>query len=168
MYADLRLPAFDAEVLDIYLQMPPEWRIEATMTQAALRLLSPEAARLPNANTGFRADLNSWAEIAALLGRATLRRIGLARRPQPPSAAHSAGSWQNLGGLFRNDPAHRRRFQEIRGRLDALTFGLLSSDGLAACIDEHLEGRASHTKLLRQLLTHDSWVRQFGVTQAAS
>ena len=65
--------------------------------------------------------------------------------------------------LFREDPAHRARFLAIRGRLDALCFGVLSPDGLAACIDEHLEGRAKHTKLLRQLLTHDSWVRISGM-----
>ncbi len=162
--ADLRIPAFDADVLNVYLAMPPQWRVEATMTQQAMRLLSPEIARLPNANTGFRADLNSWAEIGALLGRAALRRLGLLRRPQTPSDSHSAGSWQNLTALFREDPAHRAHFIAIRGRLDALSFGLLNADALAACIDEHLEGRAKHTKLMRQLLTHDSWVRVFGIT----
>lgn len=162
-FTDLRIPAFDSDVLAVYLAMPPQWRIEATMTQQAMRLLSPEMARLPNANTGFRADLNSWFEIGALLGRAALRRIGLVRRPATPTGSHSAGSWQNLGTLFREDPAHRARFAAIRGRLDALCFGVLDADGLAACIDEHLEGRAKHTKLLRQLLTHDSWVQTAGM-----
>lgn len=162
-FTDLRIPAFDLDVLNVYLAMPPQWRVEATMTQRAMWLLSPEIARLPNANTGFRADLNSWAEIAALLGRAALRRVGLLRRPQTPSDSHSAGSWQNLTALFREDPAHRAQFTAIRGRLDALSFGLFDADALAACIDEHLEGRAKHTKLLRQLLTHDSWVRVSGV-----
>lgn len=162
-FTDLRIPAFDADVLAVYLAMPPRWRIEATMTQQAMRRLSPAMARLPNANTGFPADLNSWLEIAALLGRAALRRVGLARRPATPTGSHSAGSWQNLGVLFRQDPAHRARFAEIRGRLDALSFGVLDADGLAACIDEHLDGRAKHTKLLRQLLTHDSWVLAAGI-----
>ncbi|WP_374630794.1 asparagine synthase-related protein [Ferrovibrio sp.] len=162
-HTDLRIPAFDIDVLNVYLSMPPQWRVEATMTQQAMRLLSPEIARLPNANTGFRADLNSWAEIGALLGRAALRRLGLASRPQTPSDSHSAGSWQNLTALFREDPAHRAHFTAIRGRLDALSFGLFDTDALAACIDEHLDGHAKHTKLLRQLLTHDSWVRVFGI-----
>lgn len=163
-FVDLRIPAFDHDVLDVYLAMPPAWRVEATMAQQAMKLLSAEAASLPNANTGFRADLDARIEIAALLGRAALRRLGLARRPQTPTRSHSAGSWQNMTELFREDPAHRARFLAIRGRLDALCFGVLSPDGLAACIDEHLEGRAKHTKLLRQLLTHDSWVRVFEVS----
>ena len=163
-FTDLRIPAFDLDVLNVYLAMPPQWRVEATMTQQAMRLLSPDIARLPNANTGFRADLNSWAEITALLGRAGLRRAGLLRRPQTPSDSHSAGSWQNLTALFREDPAHRAHFMAIRGRLDALSFGILDVDAMSTCIDEHLEGRAKHTKLMRQLLAHDSWVRVAGIT----
>lgn len=163
-YTDLRIPAFDNAVLDVYLAMPPEWRIAATMTQRAMQILSPVAARLPNANTGFRADLDARLEIGALFSRGLLRRLGVLRRPTTPSSSHSAGSWQNLTALFREDEAHRKHFMAIRGRLDALTFGLLDADGMAACIDEHLDGSARHTKLLRQLLTHDSWVRVFGIT----
>ncbi|MGD9537700.1 MAG: asparagine synthase-related protein [Alphaproteobacteria bacterium] len=159
--ADLRLPAFDNEVFEIYLGMKPAWRVAARVMQRAAQLIRPDIARLPNANTGFRADLPGWLEVAGLLGRGLLRRLGLAARPALPGASHSAGSWQNFGALYRSDPAHRARLSEVRGRLDALCFGLLDADALAACIDEHLAGTRSHTKLLRQLLTHDAWVRLF-------
>ena len=160
----LRIPAFDREVFGLYLQMPPSWRCHGRVVQQALRLLSPEAVALPNANTHFRAGLHPWFEVAGLLGRAALRRLGLAWRPAVPTPMHSAGSWQDLGALYREDPGHRRHFTAIRGRLQALTFGILNADGLATCIDEHLAGRAQHTKLLRQLLTHDAWVRCFGIS----
>jgi asparagine synthetase B (glutamine-hydrolysing) len=158
---DLRLPAFDNEVFGVYLGMKPLWRVAARVMQRAAQLINPEIARLPNANTGFRADLPGWLEVAGLLGRGLLRRLGLAARPAPPGDAHSAGSWQNFGALYRADPAHRARLVEIRGRLDALSFGLFDTDALGACIDEHLAGTRSHTKLLRQLITHDAWVRLF-------
>ena len=76
---------------------------------------------------------------------------------------HATGSWQDIGELYRHDARHRQRFLEIRDRLDALAFGVLSEDGLSACIEEHLNGNETHTKLLRQLLTHDAWVREFGI-----
>ncbi len=158
---DLRLPAFDNEVFEIYLGMKPAWRVGARVMQRAAQLINPEIARLPNANTGFRADLPGWLEVAGLLGRGLMRRLGLAMRPALPSEAHSAGSWQNFSALYRNDPAHRARLLEVRGRLDSLSFGVLRIDALAACIDEHLTGAANHPKLLRQLITHDAWVRLF-------
>ncbi len=161
--ANLRLPAFDAEVMDVYLRMPPAWRCAGRPVQLALRAASPALAQLNNANTHFGADLHPWLEIAALLLRGGLRRLGLAARPDVPSAMHSAGSWQDIPGLFRDDPGHRARFLATRDNLDALGFGLFDNDQLRARIDEHLDGRARHTKLLRQLLTHEAWVRLFGI-----
>lgn len=157
------IPAFDNEVFGIYLRMPPAWRCSGRMVLRALEILSPGAAKLPNANTGFRADLHPWFEVGGLMLRGALRRLGLARRPTVPSALHSAGSWQNVAALYREDPAHRAHFLAIRNRLDGLCFNQFDPDGLAACIDEHLEGTARHTKLLRQLLTHDAWVRTFDI-----
>ncbi len=164
---NLHMPAFDNEVFELYLGMPPAWRCSGRVVQLALRRLSREAARFPNANTDFPADLHPWLEIAGLLGRAALRKLRLKKRPQVPGSIYSAGSWQNVPALYRDEPAHRKRFGEIRGRLDALTFDLFDPDALAACIDEHLDGVASHTKLLRQLLTHDAWVREFGIAGSA-
>lgn len=161
--ADLAIPAFDNDVLDIALSMPPANRVSSRMVHRTIRHLAPEIASLPNANTHFPADLDPWLEIGAVILRGVLRRLGLVRRASLPSQGHSDGSWQNLDGLYRHEAGHRRRFAEIRERLDGMTFGILDADGIAACIDEHLDGRASHTKLMRQLLTHDAWVRRFGI-----
>jgi asparagine synthetase B (glutamine-hydrolysing) len=159
----LGMPAFDREVFEIYLKMPPAWRCSGRMVKDALRLLAGDAARIPNANTHFRADLHPWIEITALFGRAALRKTGILQRPWKPTQMHAIGSWQDIGELYRHDARHRQRFLEIRDRLDALAFGVLSEDGLSACIEEHLNGNETHTKLLRQLLTHDAWVREFGI-----
>jgi len=165
---DLRLPAFDNDVFDIYLRMPPAWRCSGRMTQLALQHLSPMAYRMANANTHFRAGLHPWLEVAALMGRAALRRLHLYPRPKAPSALHSTGSWQNLAALYRQEPLHRAHFQKIRDRVDGLSFGILDHDNMRDCIDAHLDGRANHTKLMRQLLTHDSWVRMFGIDSSTA
>jgi len=165
--ADLAIPAFDNEVFQVYLGMRPAMRVSGRLVHNAMKRLSPELAAFPNANTHFRADLNPWLEVGALLVRAGLRRLGLANRTELPSQSHSEGSWQNINSLYREELGHRRRFTEIRQRLDSMTCGVLCADGLAACIDEHLDGRADHPKLLRQLLTHDAWMRRFGINAAA-
>jgi asparagine synthetase B (glutamine-hydrolysing) len=161
--ADLAIPAFDNDVFDVYLGMTPAMRVSGRVVHGAMRRLAPEVSALANANTHFRADLSPWVEVGALVARAGLRRLGVARRAALPSESHSEGSWQNLENLYRSEAGHQRRFREIKERLDSLTCGLLDAAGLAACIDEHLGGRASHVKLLRQLLTHDAWVRRFGI-----
>lgn len=161
----LRIPTYDRDVFETYLGMPPAWRIRGHVALRAMEHLSPDLARLENANTGFRANLGPWREIAGLFARGAARRAGILSRPKKPSQSHSAGSWQNLEMLYRKDPAHRKRFAEIRNRLDSLSFGILDCDGLAACIDEHMSAQKSHGKLLRMLLTHDSWVRCFGIAE---
>lgn len=161
--ANLANPAFDNDVFNIYLHMPPAWRCEGRTAQIAMRLISPDCAKIPNANTHFPADLHPWLEIAGLLGRGVFRRLKLLNRPELPSQQHSQGSWQNLGVLIKEEPKHRARMREIQGRLDSLCFDIIAPDQLSKCIDEHLDGRASHTKLLRQLLTHDSWMTSFGI-----
>ncbi len=158
-----RIPAFDNDVFDLYLRMPPLWRCQGKIALKTMAVLSPELAKIPSANTHFRADLHPWAEIASLLGRGAMRRLKLVSRPLLPSPSHSQGSWQNLGALYREAPIFRQSFMDIRDRLDSLCLGMMSPDGLAACIDEHLEGQRNHTKLLRQLQTHDAWVRLFNV-----
>ncbi|MEQ8667348.1 MAG: asparagine synthase-related protein [Rhodospirillales bacterium] len=160
---DLAMPAFDNDVFDIYLRMPTSWRCEGRVLQLAMQIVSPETARIANANTHFRADLHPWAEIAGLLGRGALRRLGILGREALPSKTHSQGSWQNLSALFREEPRFNRRLKEIRGRLDETCLDIMEPGAVRACIDEHLEGRKSHGKLLRQLLTHDSWMRSFGI-----
>lgn len=161
--ANLANPAFDNEVFDIYLQMPPAWRCEGRVLQKAMQLMSKECANIPNANTHFPGDLHPWVEISALLGRGALRRMKIAGRHKLPSQQHSEGSWQNVGALMRDEPKHRARLRDIQGRLDSVCFNLIDSTALSKCIDDHLDGSASHMKLLRQLLTHDSWVNSFGI-----
>ncbi len=162
--ANLANPAFDNEVFDIYLHMPPSWRCEGRVVQKAMQRLSPEGAKIPNANTHFPADLHPWLEIGGLLGRGALRRLKILHKSRLPSEGHSHGSWQNLGVLMKEEPRLRARLREIQGRLDALCFDVIDPNGLSKCIDEHLDGSTSHTKLLRQLLTHDSWVTSFGIS----
>ena len=107
--------------------------------------------------------LHPWTEVSSLFFRAALRRLKLVKRPSLPSTVHSAGSWQNLDSLYRDDPSHRAHFNAIRDRIDSLSFGILDHDALHNCIKQHMDGSFSHTKLLRQILTHDAWVRTYKI-----
>ena len=64
--AQSTIPAFDTEVFDIYLAMPPAWRCSGRMAKQALRLLSDSAGALANANTGVAAETGPWLETGAV------------------------------------------------------------------------------------------------------
>ena len=161
--SNLRMPAFDNDVFGVYLRMSPEQRVRGKSVLLALQKISPELFGLPNANTGFSAGVGPWKEIFSLIGRASLRRLRLLKKTQLPTVSHSAGSWQNLENLYRHDNNYRLRLKDIRGRLDGLAFGMLDKDQLASCIDKHISGEETHTKLIRQLLTHDNWVDAYNI-----
>lgn len=157
--AILRIPAFDAKVLDVYQNLLPRWRISGDITIKALKLLSLDLANINNANTLMKATLNPKVEIAALYARAAGRKIGLFRKPKTPSLMHSYRSWHDASMLYRMDPNFKNLINDIQKRLDWLCCGVLSVDDLNECIVEHQTFKKDHTKLIRQLITHDSWMR---------
>ena len=161
--SNLRMPAFDNDVFGVYLRMSPEQRVRGRPVLLALQKISPELFGLPNANTGFSAGIGPWREIFSLIGRASLRRLRLFKKTQLPTVKHSAGSWQNLANLYRYDDKYRLRLLDLRDHLDGLAFGMLDKDQIAICIDQHIAGEETHTKLIRQLLTHDNWVDAYNI-----
>ena len=157
--AVLRIPAFDNRILDIYLNMLPEWRISGDLTFKTLKILSPTLSNFNNANTLMSANINPFLESILLILRGGLRKFGIINRPNIPTKMHSSGSWQNSSMLYRMDRNHINRFKQIKNRLDWLSCGIFSADAMLDCINEHLNNERDHTKLLRQILTHDAWMR---------
>ena len=46
---------------------------------------------------------------------------------------------------------------------NVIAYNMLVNEPYLASIVDHLDGHADHTKLMRQLLTHDSWIRNFNI-----
>lgn len=149
--------AFDPVVFDLYLSMPPAWRAEGKVAHDAMMRLNPQLMRLDDANTGFSARFGFSKQIALILTRAVLRRLGLAKRPSLPDPAFTHGSWMDTAVLFRRDPAWRQRAEYLPDDPALNAIGLFQPNGLRAMIAEHMDGKANHKKLLMQLLTIASW-----------
>ncbi len=155
-----RAIAFDPDVFDLYLAMPPAWRASGRMAQRAMTLLSPALMHLPDANTGIRADTPFMVQIGLVFAKAILRRLGLNRPPTPPEPTMSHGSWANFPELLRRDPAFSDRLRALPGDPALLDTGLFRRDGIEAIVTAHLDRQANHVKLLLQLLTLASWLEQ--------
>ncbi|HAA93679.1 MAG TPA: hypothetical protein DCS82_05160 [Rhodospirillaceae bacterium] len=149
--------AFDPVVFDLYLSMPPAWRAEGKVAHEAMMQLDPELMRLADANTGFSARHGFSKQIVLQLMRAVLRRLGLLKRPHLPDPAFTHGSWLNTAVLFRQDPTWRSLAEGLAEDPALNATGLFQSGGLRQIVDEHLESKTNHNKLLMQLLTIASW-----------
>jgi asparagine synthase (glutamine-hydrolysing) len=157
-----RTIAFDPEVFDLYLSMPPEWRASGRMAHQAMMLMGDDLMALPDANTGVVAHHSFWWQIACVLGRASLRRLGLMQRFRDADPMLTGGSWVNHAELFRRDPAFVGRLQGLGKNSALLDSGMFHADGLINIVDRHLDGHENHVKLLLQLLTLASWFEQHG------
>ena len=157
-----RPPAYDHGVFDIYLAMSPQWRASGTIVRRAMRLIAPQLMQLPDANTGVKAAMPFWTQLGLGYLKAGARRAGLLASPVNGVPGTTQGSWSDYDVLFRTDP-------EFVARLDALTrseliadTGLFDMKRLAAKIGEHRDGKIKFKRVLWQLLTVESWLRQFG------
>ena len=154
--------AFDHDVLEAYLAIKPEWRASGRLAQQAFKQIFSPLMALPNANTDCRADWPfSW-QVSYVLGRAVLRRLKLAKRPMVQNGLLTDGSWINGSQLLRVDENLVKRLQNLKKSEALIDTGLFDANGIKATVDEHIEGRENHQKILYMSLTLESWFRRFG------
>lgn len=155
-----RCIAFDPDVFDVYLAMPPSWRAAGRIAQRAMIKLSEDLMSVPDANTGFKASMPFPLQIVCVLARAVLRRMKLVQRPVLSNPMLTNGSWANYGEVFRRDMTARQVLEGLEYNQALMDTGMFSRQGIAGVVSEHLSGARSHTKLLFQLITMSSWLSQ--------
>lgn len=68
------------------------------------------------------------------------------------------GSWASFPVLLRTDAHLVARLEGLVRNPALMDTGLFAADGIGRVVEEHVTGRAKHTKLLLQLLTMASWL----------
>jgi len=163
-FVETRTPAYDRDLFDFFLSMPPAWRCSGKVFRKALQILNPKLARLPTSNTGFRADMGPWTALGLVLGRAALRKTGVVSRPSVPEAGATQGSWADFPELLRTHPGLKSGLDaalqdpEVR-RLDIFDIGELE-----AMVQEDRSRTADHGKILTSFLSFVSWMQLYPFT----
>lgn len=157
-YVENHTLAFDKEVFDLYLSMPPKMRAESDIPRKALLQLAPKLAALPDANTGTSAFRGPWMQLFHQAFQAWSRRMP---GRQNPTAGATHGSWADFGLLMRKDPMFLSRLKGLPRSPALMDSGLFDEKGLRHLINDHLSNRADYRKLLRMLLTIDSWYTRY-------
>lgn len=157
-YVENHTLAFDKEVFDLYLSLPPKMRAGSDIPRKALLQLAPKLAALPDANTGTSASRGSWMQLLHHALQAWGRRLP---GRQNPIAGATHGSWANFALLMRTDPILLSRLEALPKSAALMDTGLFDEKRLRDLISDHLANRADYRKLLRILLTIDSWYTQY-------
>jgi asparagine synthetase B (glutamine-hydrolysing) len=152
-----RTLAFDSDVLDIYFSMPASWRADEWVARKALQILSTELADIPDANTGFRASIAFPAQLAMMLSRAVMRRVGLVARAPSGDGVETDRSWADLAELMRRDQYMCSRVEKLPDSEILLDTKFFDRKAMRDVVTAHMERRADNRKLLHQLLSIESW-----------
>jgi asparagine synthase (glutamine-hydrolysing) len=160
-WVEYRTAAMDRDVFDLYLRIPPHLRVGQVCALKAMTALSPKLFAIHDSGTGRPGTTMPRARVYFALRTAALKRLGIVRDRVPPKPFYTEGSWVNWTRWLREDSGIRARLTRLHAAPALMDLGILDGAGLRRMVDDHLEGRRFATKLLRQLLTFDSWFEQF-------
>ena len=157
---DATIVAWDHDVLNVALQMRPEWGWPDDAYRQALKLLSPSLAKLPYANDGLPTDASIYRRAASDVLNASLRAAGRRLFDKRPLAG--PGSWLDFDSLLRRSDVMRLRLEHLADSEALAECGIFDRNGVRTVVGEHLSGRRNIGKFLVLLLTIKNWVAQFG------
>jgi asparagine synthase (glutamine-hydrolysing) len=159
-----RLVIADNDLWSVGLSIPPRLRARGRVLRKALQRLSPDLAAIPNANTGFRADLPVWLEWALVSSRIALQEVGVLPRPRVPHPTFTQQSWPQMGALIRHNEKLRTMLDVTLHDPRCIDPRLFRVDVVDSVFKQHLVGKAEHANLLFALLTFGQWHRDYGPT----
>ncbi|WP_343564175.1 asparagine synthase-related protein [Kiloniella sp. b19] len=160
-HMDFRNISHDSELLDLYLSMPPEWRIGKSVMIRAMQKLAPDLMELPDANTMYRAAASPWSHIGYSYYRAAMRKIRLQSDPRRNGdGLDTGGSWMSWSNFFRRTEKGKAFLAVLPELENATGLGLFHASGLEKIAEEHTSGRRDHTKFIMQALTVLQWTRE--------
>ncbi|MFQ5915468.1 MAG: asparagine synthase-related protein [Nitrospinota bacterium] len=156
-FVETRTPAYDRDLFDFFLSMPPSWRCSGKVFREALQVLNPSLARMPTSNTGFRADLPLWPQVGLVLSRAALQRAGLIPRAPVPQAGATQGSWVDFPELLRTHSSLKGQLDEALRDPELRRLEIFDMESLQAMVREDRAHAADHGKALMLFLTFATW-----------
>ena len=162
-YMDERTVIFDNDLFDLYLSMPPKLRLNGRIYKKALRLMSPELAAIPNANTGLKVDTPIFWEWLFSLTTKMRQRF---HRIYSSKLLHlTEGSWPDMGELIRNNEKLKKLIWETLNDRRCVNPALFNINTIDYIYEAHLNRKENYANLLFLLLTFGRWYKKYGPEQ---
>ena len=162
-YIDERTIAFDNDVLDVYLEMPPELRFKGKVYVRASKRLSPKIATIPNSNTGHSLFMPELVEWGLTLCQRMVSKLPLSKRcSQLSHPAYTQSSWPNFAELIRHNEKMKKLIGDTIRDSECLDPNIFNIQRIEEMFEEHLNGKADYKEFLFLLLTFGRWHKKYG------
>ncbi|MBU4376405.1 MAG: hypothetical protein KKD29_02875 [Candidatus Omnitrophica bacterium] len=151
-----RTAAFDNELFDFYLSLPPESRLNKKIFTDAIKLLSEDFYRIKSANTNFNIYDSDLMLTAKLSANKILRQLGLSAS-LPPSQADR--SWPVKADIIKQSGKIMAIVRALTDSEALNTLGFFDMDAIKRYLGRHLAGKADHSDLILTLVTIDTFIK---------
>jgi len=131
--SEQRTIAFDNDIYDLYLSLPKSHRIDGKIAKHTLKLLSPELAAIPTANTNQRPNQSALIRDTYKLVKLLQRHIGLTNRSDVTPTAEER-TWPDRGRMFNNQPLLKKAALDLQKSEAIASLGFINMDKLATDI----------------------------------
>ena len=159
-----RCPLFEADLLGIYLRMPPHMRFHGRVYRKALALADPQLAKIPEYKSHMGPRSPEFARNIAITlmpfirqGRLRLRRALRKHRQYPAAAFHS---YSNPQILLRKTGLRATAESVLLGG-SWLDLGITEPATVRRMLELHMQGRAKYGEHLGALMTLALWLEQW-------
>lgn len=160
---DVRLPLCSYDIMDIVGGIAPSQRADRAFYMRSLFHLSPEASRIPYANTGFPPGLPFWLQRVLIMGTRGKRNLlyRLQRVTHVPTLNTSVQPDAHWVRLYMTDGNLMARVRELLLSPDSRSREYLLPDGVERHLNELKAGLHRHTFTSSIFLTLELALRRF-------
>ncbi len=151
---------FHNHILDLHLRMPVQSRADSRVWAGALQRLSPDVAKVPDANTGYSPLMAPVVVTSLTLAGRAARRL----RPVKPrwTPGQTSTSWPNFSEYIVVNKALRNLVEGVLRDPEALDPSLFDLSYVERVLAEHLSGLKNHATSLLLLATFGGWHKKYG------
>lgn len=154
-----RTPTFDNDIFDLYLSLPPHYRVNAKIAIALLKHLNPQLAKIRTGNTNMRADLTPAQIECIRYWDVFLRKTRLRKRTIFWTPAEER-TWPDRDRILRAQPQLKKHALDLAHSEALANLGFLDMDALSHQIPRWLEQPSGGGAFMFFLITLDRFLKQ--------
>lgn len=148
------LPIVDNDIIDVYLRIPPSYKLNASMYSKAVELIcGEEISKITNINTGTRVNANQ----ASVIAHGYIKSLKTKINRRKKSIATNE-SWPNWYYYIQNSNVINALWSKRASSAQDVITALINCDPFEDSIQDYV--RKGKIKLLLRLLTLNIWLSQ--------